>query len=64
MGEGLSAPASPGKAMAQTFLREPMRIVHLTRMLLGLLARDPVTLPRVTAQDIGGAFGVKVLADA
>src|SRR6476659_4486093 len=61
MGEGLSAPASPGKSMAQTFLREPVRIVHLTRMLLGLLARDPVTLPRVTAQDIGGAFGVKVL---
>src|SRR4051794_6403504 len=61
MGEGLSAPASPGKAMAQTFLREPMRIAHLTRMLLGLLARDPVTLPRVMAQDIGGAFGVKVL---
>lgn len=61
MGEGLSAPASPGKAMALTFLREPVRIVHLARMLLGLLARDPVTLPRVTAQDIGGAFGVKVL---
>ena len=49
------------RTMAQTFLREPIRIVHLTRMLLGLLARDPVTLPRVTAQDIGGAFGVKVL---
>ena len=61
IGEGLSAPASPGKAMAQTFLREPVRIAHLARMLLGLLARDPVTLPRVTAQDIGGAFGVKVL---
>ena len=30
----------------------------------GLLARDPVTLPRVTAQDIGGAFGVKVLPTA
>jgi carbon-monoxide dehydrogenase large subunit len=60
-GEGLSAPASPGKAMAQTFLREPVRIAHLIRMLLGLLARDPVTLPRVTAQDVGGAFGVKVL---
>ena len=61
IGEGLSAPASPGKSMAQTFLREPVRIAHLARMLLGLLARDPVTLPRVTAQDIGGAFGVKVL---
>ncbi|HEY3672490.1 MAG TPA: xanthine dehydrogenase family protein molybdopterin-binding subunit [Acidimicrobiia bacterium] len=61
IGEGLASPASPGKSMAQTFLREPVRIVHLTRMLLGLLARDPITLPRVTAQDIGGAFGVKVL---
>jgi aerobic carbon-monoxide dehydrogenase large subunit len=61
VGEGLTVSASPGKAMGQTFLREPVRIVHLTRMLLGLLARDPVTLPRVTAQDIGGAFGVKVL---
>ena len=61
IGEGLSAPISPGKAMAQTFLREPIRIVYLARMVLGLLARDPVTLPRVTAQDIGGAFGVKVL---
>jgi carbon-monoxide dehydrogenase large subunit len=61
IGEGLEAPASPGKAMMQTFLREPVRLVHLARMLLGLLARDPVTLPRVTAQDVGGAFGVKVL---
>jgi carbon-monoxide dehydrogenase large subunit len=61
IGEGLAAPASPGKSMGQTFLREPVRIAHLARMILGLLARDPVTLPRVTAQDIGGAFGVKVL---
>ena len=42
IGEGLSAPVSPGKAMAQTFLREPIRIVHLARIVLGLLARDPV----------------------
>jgi carbon-monoxide dehydrogenase large subunit len=61
IGEGLEAPASPGKAMMQTFLREPVRLVYLARMLLGLLARDPVTVPRVTAQDVGGAFGVKVL---
>jgi carbon-monoxide dehydrogenase large subunit len=27
--------------------------------MLGLLAKDPSTLPRVTAQDVGGAFGVK-----
>ncbi len=61
IGEGLSAPAGPGRAMAQTFLREPVRLLHLARIVLGLLARDPVTLPRVTAQDVGGAFGVKVL---
>src|SRR3954469_19575156 len=61
IGEGLSAPVSPGRTMAQTFLREPMRVVHVARMALGLLARDPVTLPRVVAQDVGGAFGVKVL---
>lgn len=61
IGEGMVAPVSPGKSMMQTFLREPVRLLHLTRMLLGLLARDPVTLPRVTAQDIGGAFGAKVL---
>ena len=47
--------------MAQTFLREPGRLLHLARIVLGLLARDPVTLPHVTAQDVGGAFGVKVL---
>ena len=64
IGEGLSAPPSPGKSMVQTFLREPARIAHLTRMLLGLLARDPITLPRVTAQDIGGAFGVQGAPDA
>src|SRR5947207_5055762 len=30
-------------------------------MLLGLVAKDPASLPRVTAQDIGGAFGAKTL---
>ncbi len=61
IGEGLEAPVSPGTSMARTFLREPMRIVHLARIVLGLLAKDPATLPRVTAEDVGGAFGVKVL---
>lgn len=50
-----------GKAMGKEFLREPIRVAHLSRMLLGLLAKDPATLPRVTAQDIGGAFGAKTL---
>jgi carbon-monoxide dehydrogenase large subunit len=53
-------PASP-LAMAAHFAREPGRLSHLTRSFLGLLARDPVTLPRVTAQDVGGAFGAKTL---
>jgi len=51
---------STNKALAQTFLREPSRIAHLGRMIFGVVARDPATYPRVTAQDIGGAFGVKV----
>jgi carbon-monoxide dehydrogenase large subunit len=58
--DGMSSSSSTNKAMAQTYLREPMRIVHLARMVLGLLAKDPKSLPRVTAQDVGGAFGVKV----
>jgi carbon-monoxide dehydrogenase large subunit len=61
VGEGLQTTPQPGRSMALTFLREPVRLLHLARMLLGLLAKDPATLPRVTAQDIGGAFGVKVL---
>jgi aerobic carbon-monoxide dehydrogenase large subunit len=59
--ESMSSSSSMNKAMAQTYLKEPSRIVHLTRSMLGLLAKDPATLPRVTAQDIGGAFGVKSL---
>ena len=43
IGEGLPAPASPGKAMAQTFLREPVRIVHLARHAARAARRDPVT---------------------
>lgn len=56
-----SSSSSMGKAMGKEFLREPIRVAHLSRMLLGLLAKDPSTLPRVTAQDIGGAFGAKAL---
>jgi carbon-monoxide dehydrogenase large subunit len=53
-------PASP-LAMVVSFAREPGRLSHLTRSFVGLLARDPATLPRVTAQDVGGAFGAKTL---
>ena len=48
-------------AMVEPFVREPSRLVHMTRSFVGLLAKDPATLPRVTAQDIGGAFGAKTM---
>jgi carbon-monoxide dehydrogenase large subunit len=48
-------------AMVEPFLREPSRLAHLTRSFIGLLAKNPDTLARVTAQDIGGAFGAKTL---
>ena len=48
-------------AMLEPFVREPSRLAHMTRSFVGLLAKDPATLPRVTAQDIGGAFGAKTL---
>ena len=57
--ESLSSDNTMGKEMAKSFVKEPSRVAHLTRSMLGLLAKDPATLPRVTAQDIGGAFGVK-----
>jgi len=47
------------KAMTATIRREPIRLVHLGRSVLGLLAKDPASLPRVVADDIGGGFGVK-----
>jgi carbon-monoxide dehydrogenase large subunit len=53
-------PADP-RALVAPFLREPARLVHLVRALVGLLVRDPSRLPRVRAQDIGGAFGAKAL---
>src|SRR4029079_14707680 len=48
-----------GLSMLRTYVREPVRIVYLARIVLGLLAKDPATLPRVVAQDGGVAFGVK-----
>ncbi len=45
--------------MAKQLLKEPSRIVHLARSMLGLLAKDPSLIPEVQADDIGGAFGVK-----
>ena len=47
--------------MLAPFVREPSRLAHMARSFIGLLAKDPATLPRVTAQDIGGAFGAKTL---
>lgn len=51
----------PPTAMLRHYVREPERIVHIARAFLGLLARDPATLPRVRAQDVGGAFGAKAM---
>ena len=53
--------ATSRTAMLEPFVREPSRLAHMTRSFVGLLAKDPMTLPRVTAQDIGGAFGAKTL---
>jgi carbon-monoxide dehydrogenase large subunit len=53
-------PADP-LAVLKPFLREPERLAEIVRSFLGLLARDPSRLPRVRAQDIGGAFGAKAL---
>ena len=53
--------ATSRTAMLEPFVREPSRLAHMTRSFVGLLAKDPTTLPRVTAQDIGGAFGAKTL---
>jgi carbon-monoxide dehydrogenase large subunit len=51
----------PPTAMLRHYVREPARAVHIVRAFLGLLARDPATLPRVRAQDVGGAFGAKAM---
>jgi carbon-monoxide dehydrogenase large subunit len=51
---------SPASALLP-YLREPARIAHLARSFVGLLAKAPETLPRVTAEDVGGAFGAKTL---
>ena len=57
----LKPKAADPLAVLRPFLREPERLAHLFRAFLGLLARDPSQLPRVLAQDIGGAFGAKAL---
>jgi carbon-monoxide dehydrogenase large subunit len=51
---------SPASALLP-YVREPARVAHLARSFVGLLAKPPHTLPRVTAQDVGGAFGAKTL---
>jgi carbon-monoxide dehydrogenase large subunit len=51
---------SPVRAVLP-YVREPSRVAHLARAFAGLLAKPPEALPRVTAQDVGGAFGAKTL---
>ena len=45
--------------MLRQIARDPMRMVHLNRALLGLMATPKERLPRVVTGDIGGAFGVE-----
>jgi aerobic carbon-monoxide dehydrogenase large subunit len=45
--------------MLRQIARDPMRVVHLNRALLGLMATPKERLPRVVTGDIGGAFGSK-----
>lgn len=45
--------------MLRQIARDPMRMVHLNRTLLGLMATPKERLPRVVTGDIGGAFGSK-----
>ncbi|WP_068276854.1 xanthine dehydrogenase family protein molybdopterin-binding subunit [Aldersonia kunmingensis] len=45
--------------MLRQIARDPMRMVHLNRALLGLMATPKERLPRVVTGDIGGAFGSK-----
>jgi carbon-monoxide dehydrogenase large subunit len=45
--------------MLRQIARDPMRLVHLNRALLGLMATPKERLPRVVTGDIGGAFGSK-----
>jgi len=46
--------------MLRQIARDPMRMVHLNRALLGLMATPKERLPRVVTGDIGGAFGSKM----
>ena len=43
--------------MLRQIARDPMRMVHLNRALLGLMATPKERLPRVVTGDIGGASG-------
>jgi len=45
--------------MVRQFLKEPSRIVHLMRQSLPLVVNDPTDVPRVIADNVGGAFGLK-----
>jgi carbon-monoxide dehydrogenase large subunit len=45
--------------MLRQMARDPMRMVHLSRTFLGLMATPKARLPRVVTGDIGGAFGCK-----
>lgn len=45
--------------MLRQFARDPLRVVHMSKSFLGLMATSKERLPRVVTGDIGGAFGAK-----
>jgi aerobic carbon-monoxide dehydrogenase large subunit len=45
--------------MMRQIAKDPMRMVHLSRSFLGLMATPRERLPHVVTGDIGGAFGAK-----
>jgi carbon-monoxide dehydrogenase large subunit len=45
--------------MLRQIVKDPMRMIHLNRALLGLMATPKEDLPHVVTGDIGGAFGSK-----
>ncbi|RDH74472.1 xanthine dehydrogenase family protein molybdopterin-binding subunit [Mycolicibacterium moriokaense] len=46
--------------MLRQIAKDPMRMVHLNRAFLGLMATPKERVPRVVTGDIGGAFGSKI----
>jgi carbon-monoxide dehydrogenase large subunit len=59
--DAMKAQQASTPATIKQIAREPARILHLGRAVIGLLAKSAERLPQVVAGDIGGAFGCKGL---